>query len=78
MELVEKPKQWWGSTIAFWRETKSELKKVSWPSRPEVIGTTATVLVATIFFGVYLWICDLAFYKMIDFIFTRFGGSVAS
>jgi preprotein translocase subunit SecE len=76
MEIVEAPKQWWKSTTDFWRETKSEMKKVSWPSRPEVIGTTTTVLIATIFFGVYLWACDLAFYRMITFIFVKFGASI--
>jgi preprotein translocase subunit SecE len=33
------------------------------------------VLVATIVFAVYLWGCDVVFYKAIDFLFTRFGVS---
>ena len=57
----------------FVREVSSEMKKVTWPSRPEVIGTTGVVLVAVIFFGVYLWLCDVVFYRAIDFIFTQFG-----
>ena len=35
--------------------------------------TTTVVLVATIVFAVYLWGCDLLFYKAIDFLFTKFG-----
>jgi preprotein translocase subunit SecE len=51
------------------------MKKVTWPTRTEVVGTTVVVLVATIVFAVYLWGCDVIFYKAIDFIFTRFGAS---
>jgi preprotein translocase subunit SecE len=71
MEL--QPKTWWPRTVEFWHELKSEMKKVSWPSRQEVVGTTGVVLVAVIFFGFYLWACDLAFYQAISFIFTKFG-----
>ncbi|HVT03382.1 MAG TPA: preprotein translocase subunit SecE [Thermoanaerobaculia bacterium] len=73
MELVETPKKWWLGMGDFYRETKSEMKKVSWPSRHEVVSTTTVVIVATIMFGVYLWVCDVTFYKIIDYIFRRFG-----
>jgi len=36
----------------FLREVKFELKKVTWPSRPEVIGTTIVVIIAVLIFGV--------------------------
>jgi preprotein translocase subunit SecE len=73
--IVERPKQWWLTTREFWRDTVSEMKKVTWPNRTEVVGTTVVVLVATIVFAVYLWGCDVIFYKAIDFLFTRFGVS---
>jgi preprotein translocase subunit SecE len=71
--IVSKPKEWVATTREFFRETSSEMKKVTWPSRNEVVGTTAVVLVATIVFALFLWGCDVAFYKAIDFLFTRFG-----
>jgi preprotein translocase subunit SecE len=49
------------------------VQKVSWPGRKEVVGTTGVVIGATIFFGVYLWVCDLAFYKVIELLFSQFG-----
>jgi preprotein translocase subunit SecE len=67
------PKTWWGATVEFWNDVKSEMKKVSWPSRNEIVATTSTVLVATIFFGVYLWGCDLVFFKLVDLLFRQFG-----
>ncbi|MGH9456462.1 MAG: preprotein translocase subunit SecE [Thermoanaerobaculia bacterium] len=67
------PKGWWSSTRTFVREVSAEMKKVTWPSRPEVIGTTGVVLAAVVFFGLYLWLCDVVFYQAIDFVFTQFG-----
>jgi len=73
--VVAKPKQWWLSTREFFRDTTGEMKKVTWPSRSEVVGTTVVVLVATVVFALFLWGCDLVFYKAIDFLFSRFGAS---
>lgn len=73
--IANKPKQWVSSLREFFRDTASEMKKVTWPSRNEVVGTTAVVIVATIVFALFLWGCDLVFYKAIDFLFTRFGAS---
>jgi preprotein translocase subunit SecE len=74
-KLVAKPKQWVLSTREFFRDVSSEMKKVTWPTRQEVIGTTAVVIVSTIVFAIFLWGCDVVFYKAIDFLFTRFGTS---
>lgn len=68
-------KEWIPRLQVFWRETKSEMQKVSWPSRKEVVGTTGVVLFATVFFGVYLWVCDLAFHEAITVLFRQFGVS---
>ena len=75
--IVAKPREWWLTTRDFVRDTNAEMKKVTWPNRPEVVGTTVVVLVATIIFAVYLWGCDLVFYQAIDFLFSKFGASVA-
>ena len=44
--------------IRFLREVKLELKKVSWPSRKEVSGSTGVVIVNVIIVAVYLGILD--------------------
>ena len=74
--IVERPKQWWLATREFFRDTNSEMRKVTWPTRNEVVGTTAVVVVATLVFALFLWGCDLLFYKAIDFLFTKFAASV--
>jgi preprotein translocase subunit SecE len=47
-----------GGTMRFVRESWGELKKVEWPSRPQVIQGTAVVLIACAIVGVYLWLND--------------------
>jgi preprotein translocase subunit SecE len=76
--VIERPKQWIVSTKEFWRDTISEMKKVTWPARNEVVGTTVVVLVATIVFAIYLWGCDVIFYKLIDLLFRNFGASTGT
>jgi preprotein translocase subunit SecE len=43
----------------FFAEVKSELKKVTWPSKQEVYATTLVVILTTVFFGFYLFGLDL-------------------
>jgi preprotein translocase subunit SecE len=76
--IVSKPRQWVTTVREFVRDVMAEMKKVTWPNRNEVVGTTAVVLVATVVFAVYLWGCDILFYKAIDFLFSKFGASVSS
>lgn len=42
----------------FFSDVKLELKKVSWPGRKEVYGTTIVVLCTVFFFGIFLGLVD--------------------
>ena len=42
-------------------EYKAEFKKIIWPSRPEVIKKTATVVVTSLIVGVIIFCMDTAF-----------------
>ena len=53
--------RWYKRFIKFLKETRAELKKVTWPSRDEVTSTTIVVIIATVFFGFYLFFMDLIF-----------------
>jgi preprotein translocase SecE subunit len=35
------------------------MRKVSFPTRDEVVGTTIVVIVTSVIFAIYLWIADL-------------------
>jgi len=50
---------WWGDFRNFIHEVKLEMKKVSWPSRSEVINTTLVVIIAVFFFAFYLFGADI-------------------
>ncbi len=67
------PANWWGNTRTFLTEVRNELKRVTWPSRKEVYATTVVVILTSIFFGVYLWLVDLGFGKIVQWIFSRLG-----
>jgi preprotein translocase subunit SecE len=53
---------------AFLSEVKSELKKVTWPSRKEVYSTTLVVIATSIFFGFYLYGLDLAISRVMSLV----------
>ncbi len=40
------------------RESRSELRKVVWPTRPETIQTTAIILIVVLILGMLLWGID--------------------
>lgn len=48
-----------GSRISKWfREMRSELKKVVWPSKKQVLQNTLVVLLCVLAVGVFIWIFD--------------------
>jgi len=56
---------------AFFSEVRAELKKVTWPSKEEVYGTTIVVILTTVFFGFYLFAADLLFSRALSVILKQ-------
>ena len=52
---AEKPKK---KRFKFLREVKAELKRVTWPTRDEVLRWTGVVVAALVFFGVFVAVLD--------------------
>jgi preprotein translocase subunit SecE len=50
----------------FLSEVTVELKKVSWPSRNELIGSTIVVVISIAVMGAFIGICDFVFSKAIQ------------
>ena len=48
-----------GRLGVFLGEVRTEMKKVTFPSREEVVGTTGVVLITSVIFAIFLWIADL-------------------
>lgn len=50
-----------GGITRFTRETKVELKKVTWPTKQELIANTAVVLIAVVICAALIWVIDSFF-----------------
>jgi preprotein translocase subunit SecE len=74
MNPVEKVKDWSQRSTQFYTDVRGELKKVSWPGRDEVTGTTGVVIAAVFFFGVYLGVVDYVLGLGLDGLLNYFGG----
>jgi preprotein translocase subunit SecE len=72
MNPVETIKNWTEKSKQFYADVRSEMKKVSWPSRQEVAGTTIVVIVAVFFFGFYLGLVDLILARGLDRVLRYF------
>jgi preprotein translocase subunit SecE len=57
----------------FLSETRSELKKVTFPARDEVISTTVVVIITSIIFAFYLWMVDIVIIKVYEGIIRVLG-----
>ena len=47
-----------GGIAQFVRETRQELKKVSWPTREELVGSTVLVVVTTFILAAFIGVID--------------------
>jgi preprotein translocase subunit SecE len=69
------PLGWWTRATEFIAEVRSEMKRVTWPSRREVYATTFVVIVTSMFFGLYLFGVDVVLNGIVQAIFNRFGAA---
>jgi len=47
-----------GKSRQFLREVKAELKKVTWPSRKQTVGSTVVVVILVVIVSTFLWLVD--------------------
>ena len=57
----------------WFREMKSELKKVVWPTKQTVMKNTATVLLCSLLIGACIWIFDFVAVSAVDMILKLFA-----
>lgn len=50
--------------IQFVKEVRAELKKVSWPTKSELVSYTGVVGLAVVIVCALIWVCDTAFAKL--------------
>jgi preprotein translocase subunit SecE len=72
-ELTQKVTGTVADTREFLHDVRVEMRQVTWPSREDVISTTGVVIATVFFFGVFLWIVDLAVQRGVAYVFRAFG-----
>ncbi len=58
----------------WFREMKSELKKVVWPNKKTVIKNTGIVLACSAAIGVCIWVFDYVAASGLNLLLSAFGG----
>lgn len=62
---VKKNKKPFGARMKkYFKETKSELKKVTWPNKEQLKKNTAVIISFIIMIGIFLFVFDVGFSKL--------------
>ena len=59
LKLAEKK-----GAVQFLKEVRTELNKVSWPTKKELFSYTGVVGLAVVMVCALIWVCDTAFAKL--------------
>jgi len=65
--------EWMNRTKGFITDVKGELKRTTFPSKREVQGTTAVVIITVFIFAAYLWVVDTFLFHLIEWVFNLVG-----
>jgi preprotein translocase subunit SecE len=65
-------KQWVSGTKEYINELKLEMRRVTWPSRKQVEGTTAVVIFSVFAFAAYFFVVDGILSRGVNGIFKVF------
>jgi preprotein translocase subunit SecE len=66
-------KSWPQRVKSFYNDVRTEMRKVTTPSRKEVQATTSVVLVAIFLFGLYFFVIDYVINAGVDRLFHLFA-----
>jgi len=62
------PKKQRVTVSQFLTEVRAEMKKVTWPTRDEVVSYTIVVMVTVVLMGGMVYFADILFTKLVDLI----------
>jgi preprotein translocase SecE subunit len=74
MGVVDTVRSWPTRIRDFYRETRLEMKRVTYPETKQIKATTVVVIITVFFFGFYFLVTDAVFGTVVDFIFRQFRG----
>jgi preprotein translocase subunit SecE len=72
--LTSQIKSWPQRISTFYNDVRTEMKKVTTPSRKEVQSTTIVVIVTVFIFGAYFYVVDQTLAHTLDTVLRKFAG----
>lgn len=57
--------------VKFFKDIRTELKKVIWPTKSQLINSTISVLVICLLIGGIIWVADLLFSNIVGWTLSR-------
>ncbi|HWQ52676.1 MAG TPA: preprotein translocase subunit SecE [Bryobacteraceae bacterium] len=69
---VERARNWPRRIKEYYSELRNEMKRVTWPSRKQVEGTTAVVIITVFMFGAYFFVVDAVLTRTVTQVYHVF------
>ena len=66
-------KAWMDGTKEYVNELKLEMRRVTWPNRKQVEGTTAVVIISVFIFAAYFAVVDSVLTRALNAVLHFFG-----
>ena len=63
----------WGKVKKYFRELRSELKKVVWPTPQQVLKNALIVVACVVFIGAFIWVFNIAAEFVFHDLFPQLG-----
>ena len=66
--IVESVKGTWETTTRFLRDVRAEVRKITWPQKQEVIGSTVVVIISVGIMSIFLGLIDLVLQGLLAYV----------
>ena len=70
------PKSFWHRTRDYFAEVRAEMRRVTWPGKQEVYGTTVMVILTTFFFAAVFAVYDWIFSHAVSRVLAWFAHQI--
>ncbi len=58
----------WEQLVRFLREVRTEVRKVNWPPKKELLGSTIVVIVSVFILSFFLGVVDVTLQKLVTYV----------
>lgn len=72
--MIDKITDWFGGIRDYLKAVRLEMRRVTWPTWPELKSATIVVIVNLVIVSTYLWLLDNIFNKLFAVLNKHFWG----